>query len=137
MAYKKLSEATLVESVSEETNILIEENDEIKKIPVEYLPSGNATTNGDDTIKFYVDDDMNITETNITYAKLLEYMESGKMPIIILICAHRDEYSIYTGYKIAEYVELNKSTENFEIGLPNAYYVAVRKDGTMQYWSAD
>lgn len=33
MAYKKLSEATLVESVAEETNVLVEENDEIKRVP--------------------------------------------------------------------------------------------------------
>lgn len=34
MAYKKLSEATLVESVAEEATMLIEENDEIKRVPV-------------------------------------------------------------------------------------------------------
>lgn len=33
MAYKKLSEAILVESVSDTANILIEENDEIKRVP--------------------------------------------------------------------------------------------------------
>lgn len=34
MAYKKLSEATLVESVAEEATMLIEENDEIKRASV-------------------------------------------------------------------------------------------------------
>ena len=33
MAYKKLSEATLVENISEVANVLIEENDEIKRVP--------------------------------------------------------------------------------------------------------
>lgn len=37
MAYKKLSEATLVESISDVANILIEENDEIKRVPKDEL----------------------------------------------------------------------------------------------------
>lgn len=40
MAYKKLSEATLVESVSDVAKVLIEENDEIKRVPKNMIGGG-------------------------------------------------------------------------------------------------
>lgn len=48
MAYKKLSEATLVESISDVANILIEENDEIKRVPKDELGGGSGVSSWND-----------------------------------------------------------------------------------------
>lgn len=40
MAYKKLSEATFVENIMDTANVLIEENDEIKRVPKSEVGSG-------------------------------------------------------------------------------------------------
>jgi hypothetical protein len=51
MAYKKLSEATLVEHINDVANVLIEENDEIKRVPKSELEGSGVSSWNDLTDK--------------------------------------------------------------------------------------
>lgn len=87
MAYKKLSEATLVESVAEETNVLVEENDEIKRVPVSKMGM-SAGGGGGNKIGLIGVMDSEITKNNLSYDELKnnvnELDNTLNMDIIIL-----------------------------------------------------
>lgn len=89
MAYKKLSEATLVESVAEEATMLIEENDEIKRASVKDTMEkyGFSAGGGDNELYINIGDNfinnpelfnINKVTYNFDWVELREIMKNGK-----------------------------------------------------------
>lgn len=141
MAYKKLSEATLVENISDVANVLIEENDEIKRVPKSELGGvGNA-------VDVMVDNDYNIIECPLTYDELKGSIENGKPPMItvfMLVCEYNEDGSIFekrfSTFSAEEFImHYNTFDEGNYISVRcrGAYYLDFRENGEITFYSVD
>lgn len=96
--FTRLSDVALVEESTETTNVLIEENDEIKRLPASMFDSG-----GEKIAKIYVSDSGDILSYNVTFQELVDAYNNNK-PLITIIF-EIDYDNGYVRYYIPEYIE--------------------------------
>lgn len=139
MAYKKLSEAALVENISDVANVLIEENDEIKRVPKSELGGvGNA-------VDVMVDNDYNIIECPLTYGELKEKIESKKPLMITVFREHvytsddmsEISYYLYPAEEILIHYSEGNEGNYISVKCKYAHYLDFRENGEITFYSVD
>ena len=136
MAYKKLSEATLVESVAEEATMLIEENDEIKRASVkdtmEKYGFSAGGGGGCDIEVVRVDFDNNVS-TNLTYEKIAEGFANNTLPYVLILSKGAPD--IY--FIVVEHVLFDQYDNIYKFVTTSGYNLEFNAEGGIRFYSVD